>query len=201
MWDLVHLLLQIRLLFGRYSHSAVNLREKRRSGNCYRPLHPSQAGREYIKAPAKFLAGAFDLVATTFPLRSCRCRSSCFLVLDNPGWLAQHDFAHEHSVTDRRVIDRCRHVRSNRRPTYGASFRIHNGRVSRVVITRWRNIRRRSEHKIIRIRRICHDRAGTVCRCCLSCRCAGYRVRCRSCCRSLLRARYSQCCYASHGNR
>ena len=189
MWDLVHLLLQIRLLFGRYSHSAVNLREKRRSGNRYRRSTFRKQQRAYSKAPAKFLAGAFDLVATTFPLRSCRCRSSCFLVFNNSWRSAQYDFAHEHPVTDRRVIDRCRHVRSNRRPSYTAPFRIHNGRVSCVVITRWRNIRRSSEHKIIRIRRICHDRAGTVCRCCLSCRCAGYRVRCRSCCRSLLRAR------------
>jgi hypothetical protein len=154
----------------------------------------------YSKAPAKFLAGAFDFSENDFPLRSCRRRSGRFLVLDNCGWSAHDDLAHQHPVTNRRVIDGRRHVRSNRRPTYGVAFRIHNGRVSRVVIARWRNIRRRSKHEIIRIRRICHNRAGTVCRCCLSCRCAGYRVRCRGCCRSLLRARYSQCCYASNRN-
>jgi hypothetical protein len=155
----------------------VNLREKRRSGNRYRRSTCRKRQREYSKAPAKFLAGAaFDLVATTFSLRSCRCRRSCFLVLNYRWRSAQYDFAHEHPVTHVRVIDRCRHIRSNGRPTYGATLRIHNCRVSRIVITRWRNIRRRSEHKIIRIRRIRHDRTGSVRRCLLSCRRARHWV-------------------------
>src|SRR5207248_11759006 len=61
---------------------------------------------------------------TSFWLRSCRRSSTCFLVLNNRGWLAQHDFAHEHPVTNCRIIDCCRHIWPNGRPTDGATFRI-----------------------------------------------------------------------------
>jgi hypothetical protein len=44
----------------------MNLREKRRSGNRYPPVQRRKRRREYSKAPAKVVAGAFDLVATTF---------------------------------------------------------------------------------------------------------------------------------------
>src|SRR4029450_7619085 len=52
-------------------------------------------------------------------LGSCRRGSSCFLVLNYPGGLAQHDFAHEHPVTNCRIIDCCGHIWPNGRPTYG----------------------------------------------------------------------------------
>ena len=154
----------------------MNLREKRRSGNCYRPLHPSQAGREYIKAPAKFLAGAFDLFATTFRLRSCRCRSSSFLVLDNSGWSAQHDFPHHYPVADSRVIDCRRHIWSNGRQTDGAPLRIYHSSVPSIIVTRWRHLRRCPEHEVIRIRRVCNNCASTGGCCLLSGRRARHRV-------------------------
>jgi hypothetical protein len=166
-------------------------------------LSPAPAlQRAYSKAPAKLLTGAFDFLAeTTFTLRSCRGRSSCFLVLVDPGWPAQHDFAHEHPVADCRVIDGRRHIWSNGRPTYGATLWINDGRVSRVVIARWCHIRRSPERKVIRIRSVRNDCAGSIGCCCLSCSGPCYRVsRCRSS-RGFLRQRYPQRCRESHSSR
>jgi len=120
-------------------------------------------------------------------------------VPNNPWRPAQHDFAHKHPVTNIRVIDCGGHIGSNGRPAYGVALRVNDGRLSRVVVTRWRNVRRRSEHKVIRIRRVRHDRTGSVRRGRLSRRCAGYRVRCCSRCRSL-RERCRHRCRTSQSN-
>ena len=110
-------------------------------------------------------------------LRSCRCRSSCFLVLDNPGWwLAQHDFANEHPVADFRVIDGRRHIWSNGRQTDGAPRRIYHGGVPSIIITCWRHLRRCPEHEVIRIRGVRNNCASTAGCCLLSCRRARYWV-------------------------
>lgn len=158
------------------------------------PNTPKKSARELSRGRCRFLAG------TTFPLGFCRCGSGRFLVLNYSGWLAQHDFAHEHPVTNCRVVDCCRHIWPNGRPSYSATFRIYNGRVSRVVITHRRRTRRCSEHKVIRIRSVCHDCTGTAGCCLLSCRRARYRVGCgRS--RGLLRQRNPQGCRASQSSR
>src|SRR6266700_6127406 len=155
MRDFMYLFMQIRLLFGRYSHSAANLREKQTSGNRYRL--PQRYNVRTAKRPRNFSRALLILAEATFPLRPCRCRSSCFLVLVDPGWPAQHHFAHEHPVADSRVIDGRRPIWSYGRPTYGATLWINDRPVSRVVIALWCHIRCSPEHKVIRIRSVRND--------------------------------------------
>ena len=153
------------------------------------------------KSAREFFAGALSFyLETTLPLRLRRCRGGCLLLFDNAYWLLENDSSHNHSITNFGVIDGSRHVRADGRPGYGVTFRIHNGSVVRVVISHRCYIRLRSERKVIRIRRVFHDCAGTGGRCRLCRRGTGCRVRCRGRCCGLLRQRCHHRCRTSRSN-
>src|SRR5262249_1164916 len=67
--------------------------------------------------PRKFPRALLIFPERPFRLGSCRCRSSCFLVLNYRGRSAQYHLAHKYPVANRGVVNSRRHIWSNGRPT------------------------------------------------------------------------------------